>query len=193
MRIITGKHRGRKIEIGPDNGKTIRPTSDFAREAIFNILAHGKLGIDRHALQDARVLDVYCGTGALGLEALSRGAAHVTFIDKSRDSIAIARHNASTMKEEANCAFLLQDGTQLGKAREPYSLVFCDPPYSLKLIEPSLKSLIAGGWLAEDAILILEHDEKETVTLPPVFEKLYERRYGRAMIEVVKYNPLATP
>lgn len=188
MRIITGKHRGRKIEIGPDNGKNIRPTSDFAREAIFNILSHGKLGIEHHAVQDARVLDLFCGTGAFGLEALSRGAAHVTFIDKSRDSIAVARHNAASMKEEAHCAFVLQDGTQLGKAREPYSLVFCDPPYSLQLIEPALKSLLAGGWLAPDAILVLEHDEKDSVKLPDAFELLYERRYGRAMVKVVKHH-----
>src|SRR5687768_3530367 len=105
MRIITGKHRGRKIEIGPDNGKTIRPTSDMAREAIFNILIHGKFGLDYPVIDEAKVLDLYCGTGAFGLEALSRGAARVTFIDKSRDSIAIARYNAGVMKEEANCTF----------------------------------------------------------------------------------------
>lgn len=185
MRIITGKHRGRKIEIGPDGGKNIRPTSDMAREAIFNILTMGKMG---NVVADARVLDVFCGTGAFGLEALSRGAAHVTFVDKSRDSMAITRHNASTMKEEANCSFFLQDGTQLGKARGTYSLVFLDPPYSLKLIEPALKSLVTGGWLEKDAILVLEHDEKSNVSLPENFEMLYERRYGRAMVKVVEYK-----
>lgn len=186
MRIITGKHRGRKIEIGPDNGKTIRPTSDMAREAIFNILTMGKMG---NVVEEANVLDLYCGTGALGLEALSRGASRVTFVDKSRDSIAIARYNTGVMKEEANTSFLTQDGTQLGRAREAYSLVFVDPPYSLKLIEPSLKSLVAGGWLADEAVLVLEHDEKDAVTLPESFELLYERRYGRASIKIVKYQP----
>ena len=185
MRIITGKHRGRRIEIGPEGSKQIRPTSDFAREAIFNILTMGKMG---NVVADARVLDVYCGTGALGLEAISRGAAHATFIDKSRDSIAVARHNAVSMKEDANCAFFQQDGTNLGKAREAYPLVFVDPPYSLKLIEPSLKSLIAGGWLADDAIVVIEYDQKDTVTLPESLEQLYERRYGRAIIQVLKYN-----
>ena len=192
MRIITGKHRGRRIEIGPDNGKNIRPTSDFAREAIFNILNHGKLGLERHAVVGSRVLDCFCGSGALGLEALSRGAAHVTFIDKARDSIAICRHNATTMKEDANCAFLSADASKLGPCGEAYSLVFIDPPYSSKLIEPTLAALHSGKWLTSDAILVIEHDEKETTKLPDMFEQLYERRYGRAMIEVVRYlNPRA--
>ena len=192
MRIITGKHRGRRIEIGPDNGKQIRPTSDFAREAIFNILNHGKLGLERHAVVEQRVLDCFCGSGALGLEALSRGATHVTFIDKARDSIAICRHNAAAMKEDANCAFLSADASKLGPCGAPYSLVFVDPPYSSKLIEPTLLALHNGKWLTEDAILIIEHDEKESVNLPEMFEQLYERRYGRAMIEVARYTPLAS-
>lgn len=190
MRIITGKHRGRRIEIGPDNGKTIRPTSDFAREAIFNILTHGKLGLEEHAVVDARVLDLFCGTGALGLEALSRGASHVTFIDKSRDSIAICRHNTASMKEEANCAFLAQDASQLGHCHAPYSLIFIDPPYHSKLIEPALASLHKNKWMNPHAILVIEHDEKESIARPDFLELLYQRRYGRAIIEVMKYNPL---
>jgi 16S rRNA (guanine966-N2)-methyltransferase len=188
MRIITGKHRGRKIEIGPDNGKNIRPTSDFARESIFNILNHGRLGLSHHAVVDARVLDCFCGTGALGLEALSRGAAHVTFMDKSRDAMAICHHNVSKFKEERACALTLGDASKLGLATGVYSLVFIDPPYFSQLIEPTLAGLLRGKWLAEDAILIIEHDEKETVTLPEGLEKIDERRYGRAIIEVVKHT-----
>jgi len=188
MRIITGKHRGRKIELGNDGGKTIRPTSDFAREAIFNILNHGKLGLEHHAVIDSRVLDIFCGTGALGLEALSRGAEYVTFVDKSRDSMAICRHNIAAMKEESHSDFILADGSQLGLARGQYSLVFVDPPYFSKLIEPCLASLIKNKWLAPEAILIIEHDEKETVTLPEGLTRIDERRYGRAVIEVVKFG-----
>ena len=184
MRIITGKHRGRKIELGADNGKTIRPTSDFARQAIFNILQHG---FD-NAVVDARVLDCFCGTGALGLEALSRGAAHVTFIDKSRDAMAICKHNVAKFKEENACTFILSDAGKLGVAPSPFSLIFIDPPYFSTLIEPTLERLHAGGWLAKDAILILEHDEKETVVLPAHFTKLDERRYGRAVVEVVTFT-----
>jgi len=187
MRIITGKHRGRKIDLGNDGGKTIRPTSDFAREAIFNILNHGKLGLEHHAIMDQRVLDLFCGTGALGLEALSRGAAHATFIDKSRDSMNICRANAMSMKEDANSDFYVTDASKLGAARSQFNLVFVDPPYFSKEIEPCLVNLLKGGWLAPDAILIIEHDEKETVTLPEGLTKLDERRYGRTIIEVVKF------
>lgn len=189
MRIITGKHRGRKIELGADHGKTIRPTSDFARESIFNILNHGKLGLDTHAVIEARVLDCFAGTGALGLEALSRGATHVTFIDNSRDAIAICRHNVANLKEDAACKFILSDASKLGAATTaPYSLVFVDPPYFSKLIEPTLERLHSGGWIAKDAILIIEHDVKETITLPVGFTQIDMRKYGRAAIEVVKYD-----
>ena len=94
MRIISGKHKGRKIELGKEAASFVRPTSDFAREAIFNILSHSDLGLDRHAYIDQDVLDACCGTGALGLEALSRGAKHVTFVDKSREALANAHFNA---------------------------------------------------------------------------------------------------
>lgn len=192
MRIITGKHRGRKIEIGAEHSKTIRPTSDYAREAIFNILSHGKLGIEGSAVQEARVLDLYCGTGALGLEALSRGAAHVTFIDKSRDAIKLCRHNIIKMNEEAASQCICADASQLANCPHPFSLVFLDPPYFSKLIAPTLTRLAEHGWLSAGAIIVLEHDEKEAVALPNMYEKLTERRYGRAVIEVLKYSPLAS-
>src|SRR5690606_2660561 len=121
----------------------IRPTSEFAREAIFNILAHSKHGLNGEGFTEQRVLDVFCGTGAFGLEALSRGASSVTFIDQSRESIAAARHNAARMHEEDHVEFLLADATRLGHARKSYSLVFLDPPYFGKMIEPALNSLRA--------------------------------------------------
>src|SRR5271156_2633670 len=112
MRIISGKHKGRRIELGKDVGD-IRPTSDFAREAIFNILAHGKHGLNGHTFDGQRVLDVFCGTGAFGLEALSRGAAEVTFIDQAREAITTVRHNAERLHETDNVDFLLADATRL--------------------------------------------------------------------------------
>ncbi len=185
MRIISGKHKGRRIDLGADNGKTIRPTSDFARESIFNILAHGKLGLDDHPFADKNVLDVFAGTGAFGLEALSRGAKTVTFIDSSRDALAIAKGNATRMNEMDNCQFFSADATKLGRARETYSMVFLDPPYSKGLIPPALLALKAGGWFAEDAIIITEHDEKEAVEYPEGFKTLDSRRYGRAVISIL--------
>lgn len=186
MRIIAGKHKGRRIDLGKDAGKSIRPTSEFAREAIFNILAHGKFGQDGHAFADKHVLDVFSGTGAFGLEALSRGAASVTFIDHSRDAVAIARSNAAHMREEETTQFIHADATQLPKAKKAYSLIFLDPPYFSKLIPRTLESLKAGGWIADDAILVIEHDEKETITIPEGFSVIDERRYGRALVTLIK-------
>lgn len=185
MRIIAGKHKGRRIEIGKET-QFIRPTSDFAREAIFNILCHGKFGLNGHTFEGKHVLDVFCGTGALGLEALSRGAESATFIDQSRESITIAKHNATRMHEEASVSFMQMDATRLSNAKRAYDVIFLDPPYFSKLILPCLESLRAGGWLAKDGLMVVEHDVKETLTLPEHFELVDGRRYGRAVIELIR-------
>jgi 16S rRNA (guanine966-N2)-methyltransferase len=186
MRIISGKHKGRKIELPREAGDVIRPTSDFAREAIFNILAHGKHGLNGHTFEDKRVLDVFCGTGAFGLEALSRGAAHVTFIDQAREAIATAKYNVGKISEQERTDFIQANATQLNKAKKPYDLIFLDPPYYSKLLEPALKSLQAGGWIAQDGVIVIEHDEKEAISIPPGFTSVDSRRYGRAIVEVLK-------
>ena len=186
MRIIAGKHKGRRIELGKGAGDSIRPTSDFAREAIFNVLAHSKHGLNGHTFEGQRVLDVFCGTGAFGLEALSRGAAAVTFIDQARQAIAVTRHNVELLNETNNVDFVLADATRLGRSRKTYSLVFLDPPYFGRLIPPTLASLHDGGWLDKDALIIVEHDAKEKIELPEPFTAIDERRYGRAMVELVK-------
>lgn len=186
MRIISGKHKGRRIEFPKEAADIIRPTSEFAREAIFNILTHGKHGLNGHTFDDKRVLDLFCGTGAFGLEALSRGAKEVTFIDQAREAIATARHNAEKIRELDNVDFLLSDATKLSKARKDYDLVFLDPPYFGKLISPTLQSLKAGGWIAKDGVVVIEHDEKEVVEIPAGFSTVDERRYGRAVIKLLK-------
>jgi 16S rRNA (guanine966-N2)-methyltransferase len=183
MRIISGKHRGRKIELLKDANGKVRPTSEFAREAIFNILSHGKL---KDGLKGKNVLDVFSGTGAFGLEALSRGAGSVTFIDNSREAIANARFNAERMGELANCEFLNSNATKLGAARKQYSLIFIDPPYFEKLIPPTLVSLYNNGWIADDAFLVIEHDSKEIIDVPEMFEIADQRKYGRATISLLK-------
>lgn len=186
MRIIAGKHKGRRIELGRETTDIIRPTSDFAREAIFNILTHGKHGLNGHSFADKKALDVFCGSGALGLEALSRGAAKATFIDQTREAIATVRHNAARMKEEDAIETILADATQLGKSRTAYDLVFLDPPYFGKMLAPALESLKQGGWIADDAVIVIEHDAKEVVELPPSFLMIDERRYGRAVVKLLK-------
>lgn len=179
MRIIAGKHKGRRIELAKEAGNSIRPTSEFAREAIFNILAH------KYDIEGCDVLDVFCGTGAFGLEALSRGARSATFIDQSREAIASARHNAQRMHETDHTEFVQANATKLGRARKPYALIFLDPPYFEKLITPTLESLRAGGWIAPDSLLVIEHDAKEDVELPPDFSTIDQRKYGRALVQLL--------
>ena len=186
MRIIAGKHKGRRIELAKEAADIVRPTSDFAREAIFNILMHGKYGNHGESFIGKDVLDVFCGTGAFGLEAISRGAKRVMFIDQSREAILNARYNALQMKETDNVDFMQADAIKLGKAKKSYSLVFLDPPYFGKMIEPSLKSLLAGGWIAKDSLIIVEHDGKEQVKFPDGFEVLDERHYGRATLKLLR-------
>jgi|CXWL01.1.fsa_nt_gi 16S rRNA (guanine966-N2)-methyltransferase len=183
MRIISGKHKGRRIDLLKDSNGAIRPTSEFAREAIFNILSHGKYG---DSFVGKNVLDVFCGTGAFGLEALSRGASNITFVDSSREAIASARHNAERMNELGNAEFLQMNATKLGRARKTYSLVFIDPPYFEKLIPPTLLALHSGEWLAADALLVIEHDSKEEIEIPEMFEVVDKRKYGRATIELLQ-------
>lgn len=193
MRIISGKHRGRKIELLKEAGKEVRPTSEFAREAIFNILNHGKFSADGNSIMGKAVLDLFCGTGAFGLEALSRGAAHATFVDQSRASIATARYNAEKMHETENADFIQADAAKLTRARKAYDLIFIDPPYFKNLIPPTFLALHAGGWIADDAVIITEHDSKEIVNLPEMFEIIDSRRYGRATINVVKITNEVSP
>lgn len=185
MRIIAGKHKGRRIELGKDNS-TIRPTSQMAREAIFNILCHGKFGLNGHSFDGKHVADMFCGTGALGLEALSRGAESCLFIDQSRESLAIAKRNAAHMQEEDSVHFFGTDATRLPKARQAYDVIFLDPPYFSKLLPACLKSILEGGWLSEDGLIVVEHDNKETLTLPEGFELVDGRRYGRAVVELIR-------
>ncbi|MBY0408467.1 MAG: 16S rRNA (guanine(966)-N(2))-methyltransferase RsmD [Rickettsiales bacterium] len=186
MRIISGKHKGRRIELSKEATAVVRPTSDFAREAIFNILAHSDLGTSGHPFVDKDVADIFCGTGALGLEALSRGAKHVTFIDKSRDALTNAHFNAEKMHESDHVDFMHADGTKLPRARRPYAVIFLDPPYFLNLVTPALQSLRDGGWLAPDGIVVVEHGNKEKIAFPTGYTLLDERRYGRAVINVLK-------
>ena len=190
MRIISGKHKGRKIELLKEAGSDIRPTSEFAREAIFNILNHGKFSDDDDAdsgnIAGKEVLDAFCGTGAFGLEALSRGAKSVTFIDQNRASITTARHNAEKMHESENAVFIQADACKLGKARKQYNLIFLDPPYFKNLIIPALNSLYSGGWIAPNALIVTEHDIKEHIEFPQNFEVVDSRKYGRAMVEMLR-------
>ena len=178
MRIISGKHKNRRIE-APE-GKEVRPTTSRIREAIFNILAHGQYG-EKRVLQ-GRVADIFCGSGAMGLEALSRGAAHVSFIDKNRISLEAAEFNVEQFGEAENCQIIRADSSQLPPAPKPYDLLILDPPYHSGLGVKSLKTALLGGWLHDDSVVVLELSRKEEVEVPEGIAIIDVRDYGNTHI-----------
>jgi 16S rRNA (guanine966-N2)-methyltransferase len=185
MRVIGGKHRGRTLLV--PEGREVRPTSARAREALFDILTHGRLS-DGPAFEDALVLDAFAGTGAFGLEALSRGARRVTFMEKDRGVRALLQQNVDALGETQQAAILSADATHPPRASGASSLAFLDPPYREDLAAPALKALAAMGWFAQDAIVIVELAAREDVDLPPGFELIEERRYGAAKFVFLRYG-----
>src|ERR687897_1962959 len=155
MRIVGGRFRGRALK-GPASD-VIRPTSGRLRETIFNILAHAY----DDPVAGARVLDLFAGTGAMGLEALSRGAAFALFVDDSAAARGLIRENVEGLGVGGQSRLFRRDATRLGPAgaNEPFSLVFCDPPYGRGLAERALASCAAGGWLKQDALVVVEETQ----------------------------------
>lgn len=185
MRIISGKHRGRRIAM--TEGVDIRPTSGRTREAIFNILVHGSFGRDGDSpIIGKRVVDIFCGSGGLGLEALSRGAEHVTFIDRNPQSLALARENIEHFKETETTSLIRSDSTQLPPAPFPCTVAFADPPYDKGMAAPALKSLKANGWLEENALVVLELSSHELLHIPEGYELLDERKYGNSKVLILR-------
>lgn len=170
MRIIAGTARGRKLS-APE-GRDVRPTSDKVRGAIFNALQA------RGVLQGAQVLDVFCGSGALGLEALSRGAAHAAFIDNSKVSIDFAKENAKALGFSDKASFIFSDSEKLKTPPQKFSLVFLDPPYNKNLVLPVLAKLSDGGWLEDDAVCVIEAEKSFKGIIPPPYQTLDEKVYG---------------
>jgi 16S rRNA (guanine966-N2)-methyltransferase len=187
VRIIAGRHRGRLLAAPP--GEDVRPTSDRAREALFNILAHGRFAVAGPPYAGTRVLDAFAGTGAFGLEALSRGAAEAVFIENGRAALAALRRNIAALDEDERARIVGGDAMSPPRAPAPAALAFLDPPYGKGLAAPALTALAAAGWLAEGALCIVESAAKETVTPPPGFAALDERRYGAARLVFLRYEP----
>ena len=187
MRIVAGRHRGRPLR-APE-GKGVRPTSDRARQAVFNILEHGIPGF---AFADVSVVDVFSGTGALGLEAISRGAAHATFIDTDAMALKYAKENAARLGEWKNILILRLDATRIAPpplaAKTPCGLAFLDPPYGEGLLGPALQGLAARGWLTPGAIVVAEMGAKETFAPPRGYALLQERTYGAAKIAFLRFE-----
>lgn len=173
MRIVGGQHRGRSLAAPKSQG--IRPTADRLRESLFNILMHAY----GDPVSGARVLDLFAGTGALGLEALSRGAAFVLFVDDGAEARALQRQNVETLGVAGVTRIFRRDASKLGDAHpnEPFSLVFLDPPYGKGLAEQALVSARDGGWLTKDALIVVEESKESGFTAPDGFAEIERRDY----------------
>ncbi|MDA7428287.1 16S rRNA (guanine(966)-N(2))-methyltransferase RsmD [Primorskyibacter aestuariivivens] len=184
MRIIAGTHRGRALTpVGKgDAGAHLRPTTDRVRESLFSMLGGGRFG---NPFDDTRVLDLFAGTGALGLEALSRGAAEVAFVDDGRKSQKLIRANIALLGEQGRARLIARDATRLPvNEGAPFDLVFLDPPYGKGLGEKALITAMAQGWIAPDALIVWE--EASAQTAPDGFDLLESRRYGDTHITMLE-------
>jgi 16S rRNA (guanine966-N2)-methyltransferase len=185
VRIVSGRFRGKAI-VTPE-GRDTRPTSDRARQAVFNILEHAAWA---PALEELRVIDLFAGSGALGLEALSRGAAFCLFVETDEDARGAIRDNIDAYGLFGCTRLHRRDATDLGlkpaSAGAPFDLAFLDPPYGNGLAEQALAELLKGEWLAQNAVAVVERGVREPPLAVPGFEVLDERTYGIAKVAFVK-------
>lgn len=184
MRIVGGRARGLKLaEVGAgDPAAHLRPTSDRVREAIFNLLVNGGYG---NPLHGARVLDIFAGTGALGLEALSRGASHATFIENGKPALALLTRNIALMRATGETTLHRKDATAPGpNPGTPFDVIFLDPPYGKAMGEAALKAAVAGGWLGPQALIIWE--ENTPPSLPAGFTLEDQRKYGDTLVTIAR-------
>ncbi len=185
MRIIAGKFRGRALAVPGHDG--LRPTSDRVRESVFNILAHG---IEDFSMAGARVIDLFAGTGALGLEALSRGASYCLFVEESAEARALIRRNVEEFGLTGETRIFRRDATDLGPAgnMDGYDLAFLDPPYGKGLGDAALAILVAGQWLKPGAIAVLEERAGVDVQLPAGLTEIDRRSWGDTEVRFLRRN-----
>ncbi len=185
MRITSGSLGGRSLV--PPRDDRVRPTADKVRQAIYNILVHNDFGA---AIEGARVADLFAGTGAMGIEALSRGARFCLFVDDSAESRAVIRENVEALQLTGVTKIWRRDATKLGAmaagAGGPFELVILDPPYRKGLIAPALAALRDGGWLSPGALIVAETAEDATGPAPDGFTALDERVYGETKVTFLR-------
>lgn len=177
MRVVAGRLRNQRLEAPP--GAATRPTSERAREALFNILTNGRF---RDLLPEATVADLFAGSGAVGIEALSRGAARALFAETDRAALTALRANVMRLKLADRAQVLAVDATRLPRAPVACQLVFLDPPYGQDLAGPALASARAGGWLAPDGVAAVQLHPKDRFAPPADMTVLADRRYGAARL-----------
>jgi 16S rRNA (guanine966-N2)-methyltransferase len=191
LRIVSGQYRGRALLAPP--GQATRPTSDRARQAVFNVLEHAAWSA---GLADARVIDLFAGSGALGLEALSRGAAFCLFVETDAGARGVIRQNTEALAPGGDLfgrtRIHRRDATDLGPRPggdgAPFDLAFLDPPYARGLGERALEQLAGGGWLAAGAVAVFERGADEAEPVTPGFERLDDRRYGAARVFFLRWT-----
>src|SRR5262249_38486633 len=183
MRIVAGKFRGANIEA--PKGLATRPTSDRVRQALFNVLQHGAPGF---IFEGARVLDLFAGSGALGLEALSRGARYAVFIEENAAARAAIRRNVEVLGLTGVTKIWRRNATRLGEAGslQPFQLIFCDPPYGHGLAEPALGEAVDRGWADQGAVAVLEERAGADIAWPTSFHEIDRRRYGDTQIAIAR-------
>lgn len=189
MRIIAGRFKGKTLDV--PKGLNTRPTTDRVREALFNVLEHGTPQVD---YEGCRVLDLFAGSGALGLEALSRGARYSLFIEDDAGARGAIRRNVEALGLTGITKIWRRDATRLGAVGTiaPFDLVFCDPPYGKRLAMQALASASEGGWLARGAIAVLEERARQIPDWPqisdePALEEIDRRRYGDTEIAIARF------
>jgi 16S rRNA (guanine966-N2)-methyltransferase len=182
MRIIAGSHRGRRL-VAPA-GEATRPTAERLRQALFDMLWHAPWG-GRSRIEGAEVLDAFAGSGALGLEALSRGAAGAAFLERDRAALAALRANVAACREQARARVLAADALAPPRAERACGLIFLDPPYGKGLLAPALSALARAGWLAPGSIVVAETSAEAPEDAPPGFAPLAERRHGAGLVRVL--------
>lgn len=185
MRIVSGKFSGRAL--AAPKGRDTRPTADRTRESLFNILAH----MGDFSFAGARVIDLFAGSGALGLEALSRGAAFCLFVETDSDARAAIRDNIEALGLFGSTRLHRRSATTLGKkpagVGPPFTLAFLDPPYAMDLARPALETLRSGDWLASGAIVVVEQGKEETPVRSEGYAELDRRSYGAAQIGIYRF------
>jgi 16S rRNA (guanine966-N2)-methyltransferase len=185
MRIVGGEYRGRPL--AAPKSSAIRPTTDRTRESLFNVLSHSY----PECLDGTRVLDLFSGTGALGIEALSRGARFCQFVEESAEGRGLLRENVEALSLQGKTRIFRRDATDLGPAGaiDPFGLVFADPPYGKGLGERALVSAAENGWLDDGALIVLEEAASANVALDASFQTLETRAYGESVIRILRWKP----